>query len=372
MFLITGLAYGGAETQLVNLATRLKKRGWDVRVVSMLPPQAFTEELATAGIPLATLNMRRGVPDPRAVIRFVKILRQWRPDIVHSHMVHANLLARIARMFYKVPVVISTAHSLKEGGRWREIAYRLTDFLADLTTNVSQAAVSRYIQVGAAPKNKIIFIPNGIDTCRFQFKQKDRLRLRDEFQLTGKFVWLAVGRFEEAKDYPNLLRALKKVVPKRDGVVLLIAGQGTLFEDIKGMAYSLDLDEKIRFLGVRRDIPELMSAADAYVMSSAWEGLPMVLLEAAACELPIVATDVGGNGEIVLDGFNGYLVPPRNPEALASAMLKMMSLSENERGAMGRAGREHIEANYSLDHVVDRWEDLYRDLLRKKGVSRSR
>ncbi len=370
--IITGLAYGGAETQLVNLATRLKKRGWDVHVVSMLPPQAFAEELAEAGIPLATLNMRRGVPDPRAVFRLVKILRQWRPDIVHSHMVHANLLARIARMFYKVPVVISTAHNINEGGRLREVAYRLTDFLADLTTNVSQAAVSRYIQVGAAPKNKIIFIPNGIDTCRFQFKQKDRLRLRDEFQLTGKFVWLAVGRFEEAKDYPNLLRALKKVVPKRDGVVLLIAGQGTLFEDIKGMAYSLDLDEKIRFLGVRRDIPELMSAADAYVMSSAWEGLPMVLLEAAACELPIVATDVGGNGEIVLDGFNGYLVPPRNPEALASAMLKMMSLSENERGAMGRAGREHIEANYSLDHVVDRWEDLYRDLLRKKGVSRSR
>ena len=94
-------------------------------------------------------------------------------------------------------------------------------------------------------------------------------------------------------------------------------------------------------------------------------------LEAAACELPIVATDVGGNGEIVLDGFNGYLVPPRNPEALASAMLKMMSLSEMKEGLWG-AGRAHIEANYSLDHVVDRWEDLYRDLLRKKGVSRSR
>lgn len=369
MFLITGLAYGGAETQLVNLATRLKKRGWDVRVVSMLPPQAFTEELAAAGIPLATLNMRRGVPDPRAVFKLVKILRQWRPDIVHSHMVHANLLARIARVFYKVPVVISTAHSINEGGRLREVAYRLTDFLADLTTNVSRAAVSRYIQVGAAPKNKIIFMPNGIDTCHFQFKQKDRLRLRDELQLTDKFVWLAVGRFEEAKDYPNLLQALKKVVPERDGVVLLIAGQGTLFEEMRAMAYSLELAEKVRFLGVRRDVPELMSAADAYVMSSAWEGLPMVLLEAAACALPIVATDVGGNGEIVLDGFNGYLVPPRNPEALASVMLKMMSLSENERGAMGRAGRAHIEANYSLDRVVDQWENLYQDLLRKKGIN---
>jgi len=367
--IITGLAYGGAETQLVNLATRLKKRGWDVHVVSMLPPQAFAEELAEAGIPLATLNMRRGVPDPRAVFKLVKILRQWRPDIVHSHMVHANLLSRIVRMFYRVPVVISTAHNINEGGRWREIAYRLTDFLADLTTNVSQAAVNRYVNVGAVPKGKIIFMPNGIDTCRFQFKQKDRLRLRDEFQLTGKFVWLAVGRFEEAKDYPNLLQALKKVVPERDGVVLLIAGQGTLFEEMRAMAYSLELAEKVRFLGVRRDVPELMSAADAYVMSSAWEGLPMVLLEAAACELPIVATDVGGNSEIVLDGTSGFIVPPRDPEALAAAMLKMMSLSEDERRAMGRAGRAHIEANYSLDRVVDQWENLYQDLLRKKGIN---
>lgn len=369
IFLTTGLAYGGAETQSVNLATRLKKRGWDVRVVSMLPPQAFTEELAAAGIPLATLNMRRGVPDPRAVFKLVKILRQWRPDIVHSHMVHANLLARIARVFYKVPVVISTAHNINEGGRLREVAYRLTDFLADLTTNVSRAAVSRYIQVGAAPKGKIIFMPNGIDTSRFQFKHGARLQLRDKLELRDKFTWLAVGRFEEAKDYPSLLRAFKRAAEVRNDAVLLIAGQGTLFEEIKGIAYSLDLAKKIRFLGVRRDIPELMSAADAYVMSSAWEGLPMVLLEAASCELPIVATDVGGNGEIVLQDINGYIVPPRDPEAIASAMLKMMSLSEEERKAMGRAGRAHIEANYSLDHVVDRWEELYRDLLLKKGIS---
>ncbi|RKO68138.1 glycosyltransferase [Desulfofundulus salinus] len=135
------------------------------------------------------------------------------------------------------------------------------------------------------------------------------------------------------------------------------------------MAHSLGLTERVRFLGVRRDIPELMSSADAYVMSSAWEGLPMVLLEAAACELPVVSTDAGGNSEIVLDGVSGYIVPPRDPQALAAAMLKMMSLPEEERRAMGRAGRAHIEANYSLDHVVDQWEKLYRDLLLKKGIS---
>ena len=368
LFLITGLAYGGAETQLVNLATRLKKRGWEVRVVSMLSPQAFTEELKEAGIPLSTLNMRRGVADPRAVFRLVKILREWRPDIVHSHMIHANLLARVTRLFYKIPVLISTAHSIDEGGRWREIAYRLTDSLADLTTNVSQAAVERYIRVGAAPKDKIIFVPNGIDTSRFKPDRDTGWRLRNELGIDNYFVWLAVGRFEAAKDYPNMLQAFKMVVDKKQDTLLLLAGQGSLLEETRKLANELDLEDKVRFLGVRRDVPDLMNAADAYVMSSAWEGMPMVLLEAEACGLPVVATDVGGNSEVILNNKSGYIVPPGDSEALAAAMMKMMSLPEAERRAMGRAGRAHIEANYSLERVVDQWEELYRELLQRKGL----
>jgi len=334
----------------------------------MLPPQAFTEELKEAGIPLSTLNMRRGVADPRAVFRLVKILREWRPDIVHSHMVHANLLARIARIFYRIPVLICTAHSIDEGGRWREIAYRLTDFLADLTTNVSQAAVERYIRVGAAPKNKIRFIPNGIDTAKFKPDEAASWRLRNELGIDNYFVWLAVGRFEVAKDYPNMLQAFKMIVDKKQDTLLLLAGQGSLLEETRKLANELDLEDKVRFLGVRRDVPDLMNAADAYVMSSAWEGMPMVLLEAEACGLPVVATDVGGNSEVILNNKSGYIVPPGDSEALAATMVKMMALPEAERRAMGRAGRAHIEANYSLERVVDHWEGLYHELLQRKGL----
>lgn len=368
LFLITGLAYGGAETQLVNLAISLKKRGWEVRVVAMLPPQAFTEELKEAGIPLSTLNMRRGVADPRAVFGLVKTLREWKPDIVHSHMIHANLLARIARIFYRIPVLICTAHSIDEGGRWREIAYRLTDFLADLTTNVSQAAVERYIRVGAVPKGKIRYVPNGVDTAKFKPDEVVVKRLRNELGINDCFIWLAVGRFEEAKDYPNMLQAFKMVVDKKQDTLLLLAGQGSLLEETRKLANELDLEDKVRFLGVRRDVPDLMNAADAYVMSSAWEGMPMVLLEAEACGLPVVATEVGGNGEVILNNKSGYVVPPGDSEALATAMVKMMALSEVERRAMGKAGRAHIEANYSLERVVDQWEELYRQLLQRKGL----
>jgi len=369
LFLITGLSYGGAETQLVNLATKLKERGWDVRVVSMLPPQAFVEELKNADIPLATLNMRRGVADPRAVFRLLKILREWKPDIVHSHMVHANLLARVVRIFCKIPVLISTAHNIDEGGRWREIVYRLTDPLVDLTTNVSRAAVERYICVGVVPKNKIRFMPNGIDTAKFNLNKAAGKRLRNELGVDNYFVWLAVGRFEEAKDYPNMLRAFKMIVSKKSNVVLLLVGQGSLMEEVKKLASELKLGDKVRFLGVRRDVPDLMNAADAYVMSSAWEGMPMVLLEAGACGLPIVATDVGGNSEVVLNNKTGFIVPPRNPEALAQAMEKMMALPQEKRLEMGKAGRTYIEANYSLEHVVDQWVALYKELLTKRRLA---
>jgi glycosyltransferase involved in cell wall biosynthesis len=112
-----------------------------------------------------------------------------------------------------------------------------------------------------------------------------------------------------------------------------------------------------------------MSAADAYVMSSAWEGMPMVLLEAAAAGLPIVATRVGGNHEVVVDEESGFLVPPRDDEALGSAMLRLGELSEARRRSMGERGHEHIRTHYGLSRVAERWEEIYREVLKRKGIA---
>lgn len=369
LLLATSLDYGGAESQTACLATKLKTRGWKVQVVSMLPPRAYAEELAAAGIPVNSLGMRRGVPDPRALFRLVRILRHIRPLVLHSHMVHANLLARLARLLASVPVLVCTAHSINEGGRRREMAYRLTDFLCDITTQVSRAGLERYVQIGAVPSHKIRFIPNGVDASRFRPDREARIRLREDIKLEEYFTWLAVGRFDYAKDYPTMLHAFSRVIRENPTSILLIVGQGPLRPKIERLAIELGIKEAIRFLGVRSDIPELMNAADAYVMSSAWEGMPMVLLEAAATGLPIVATNVGGNSELVLDGQTGFLVPPRDPQALAEAMLCLMRLPYEIRQSMGQAGRTHVEAHYDLERVVDQWEALYCELLQRKGVT---
>ncbi len=365
VFIITSLAYGGAETQLVQLARRLTSRGWNVRVVSMIPRQAFVEEFEQAGIPVFSLDMRRGVPDPRAIFRLAAILRRERPQVVHSHMVHANLLARLVRPIARVPVLVCTAHNINEGGRLREVAYRLSDPLCDLTPQVSRAGLERSVRVGAVPGHRIRFFPNGVDAEDFRPDPEARRRIQGQLDVGDAFAWLAVGRFEKNKDYPNMLRAFARLRRERDGL-LLIAGGGSLRGEAERLAAELGVAASVKFLGIRKDVPGLMNAADAYLMSSAWEGMPIVLLEASATGLPVVATDVGGNREVVLDGRSGLLVPSGDPEALARAMLRLLEMPPDERGRMGGAGRAHVMGEYDMEKVVDRWENLYGELLDRK------
>jgi len=370
LFLSTSMGMGGADSQLLSAAHGMRSRGHEVRIVSLTQLGPMGLEAQRAGIPTESLDMRRGVPDPRGLVRLVRLVRAWRPDVLHSHMVHANLMARVLRVITPVPVMVSTIHNIYEGGRLRMAAYRLTNALVDHVTIVSQAAADRFVRERIVPESLLTVIPNGVDTEQFRRIPRDvGHSLRQSLGLEGKFVWLAVGRFEIAKDYPNMLRGFARVRERFPQATLLLVGRGSLQSETERLAQSLDLGSGVRFLGVRDDVVQVMSAADGYVMSSAWEGMPMVLLEAAAAGLPIVTTRVGGNHEVVRDGESGFVVPPRDHEALGRAMLQLMELSETERRSMGDRGREIIRAHYGLNRVVERWEELYRDVLARKGLT---
>ncbi|MGB7553093.1 MAG: glycosyltransferase [Candidatus Korobacteraceae bacterium] len=368
-FLITSLdPVGGAETQVASLAKGLQGRGWKITVISMLPEgDRLAAELRACGVRVTTLAMKKGKADPRAIWRLAKILRVLKPDVLHAHMVKANLLARVIRLFVSVPVVISTAHSICEGGRLLDLAYRLTDGLGDVTTNVCQAAAHRYIRGGLVPEKRLRVVSNGIDTVRFSPDHSCREELRKVLDIGDKFVWLAIGGLREVKDYPNLLRAFAHF--RR--ATLLIAGEGELRPQLERLAAELQITGRVRFLGFRQDCSELLNAADGYVLSSLWEGLPLVLLEAAATALPVVASDVGGTSEIVMDGKTGFLVPAANSCALRNAMQAVMELPEFERSQMGLAGREYVLSRYSMAQIISKWESLYRDFLGKRMIAPS-
>jgi glycosyltransferase involved in cell wall biosynthesis len=370
-FVTTSLMRGGAETQVYLLARTLRERGHEVQIVTMTPPQAYVEETREHGIELVDLGMRTGVPDPRGLARLVRAWRAFAPDVAHAHMIHAVLLARLGRPFARVPVLVSTAHNLTEGARWRELAYRWTDRLGDLTTNVCQAAVDRYVRVGAAPAGRIVRMPNGIEVAAFGPDPAVRERLRGELGLgADRFAWLAVGRLEEQKDVPTLLQAATRLPAS---AVTLLVGEGPLRAELEARRDALGLSaEQVRFLGARSDVADLLRAVDGYAMSSAWEGLPLVLLEAAASGLPIVATRVGGNDEIVEDGATGRLVPSGDPEALAAAMSDTMTMPPERRAAWGRAGRARIEREFDIERVVDAWSTLYASLWNDRGKGPTR
>ncbi|WP_243031838.1 glycosyltransferase [Thermus altitudinis] len=371
--MLTGLSRGGAETQVFLLASGLMRRGWDVQVISLLPGGDLRGELEAAGIPVMDLSMNRGMPDPKAIWRLARALRRFRPNVLHAHMIHANLLARVVRLLVPVPVVVCTAQNTLEVGRTfrtersTHLAYRLTDFLCDLTTQVSREGYARFLEGKAVRPDKLRFVPNAVDTQRFVPNPHTGLRLREELGIErDAFVWLAVGRLEEQKDYPILFQSFSQVVPEYPRVQLLVVGQGSLEKELRQLVESLGLQTSVRFLGLRKDVPDLMNAADAFVMSSAWEGMPMVLLEAHATGLPIVATNVGGIPDVVVQERTGFLVPPKDPTALAEAMKRLMGLPLEDRLKMGSEGRAWVVSHYSLDAILNLWEALYTSILAQK------
>ena len=363
VLLTTNLARGGAETQVAGLARELQRRGWEVSVISLLEPTAFEEELAAAGVAVFHLGMRPGVASPLGFIRLLALLRKIRPQVLHSHMFHANLLARQARLLYPAPVLISTLHSIAESGResgkikWRDRLYRTTDSLADVTVAVCEAVADRHAEAGAVSKKRLRAIPNGVDTRVFRPDAERRERMRRELGLGTEFVWLAVGRLMWKKGYETMLRAFAE----QGRSLLLIAGSGPQERELEELARELRVHA--RFLGPRDDVPELMAASDGFVQSSLVEGLPLALLEAAASGLPSVVSDAGGVSEVVHDGRTGFVVPLGNPQALGAAVSRLVAMPEEQRRRLGVAAREHVVNNFDLDVVVTRWEGLYRELL---------
>jgi glycosyltransferase involved in cell wall biosynthesis len=373
LMLVTNLTFGGAETQVVRLAIDFKARGYEVCVVSMMTPETWVQQLVAAGVKVETLGMARGSADPRAILRLRKLIKQFQPDAVHCHMFHANLLGRITRIFCPMPALICTVHNLREtserggGTAWKEALYRVTDFLATRTTIICKAAFDRYVKVRAVPRFRLEVVPNGIDTKAFRPSAELRQASRRALGVENRFVWLAVGRLVKQKDYPNLIKAVARL--SELDFVVLVAGNGPLEEELRSDCANRGLSDKIQFMGAREDIRNLYAAADAYVMSSEFEGFSMALLEAAAMELPVVATDAGGNREIVVDGVTGYIVPTMNPLQLASKMRNLMLASDQTRMQMGIEARAFCSTHFEANIIASNWLSLYTNCLQKSGTA---
>jgi glycosyltransferase involved in cell wall biosynthesis len=352
---------GGAERQVILLAKGLCRRGWKVSVVALSGSGGdAAAELTAAGAGFVTLRMRKGLADPRGWIRFHGWLRHHSPDLMHAHLPHAAWLARWSRLAAPVRVIVDTLHSSSTGPVGRKLGYRWSGWLTDRVTAVSQAAAVAHLSCSMVSQSKLLVLPNGVDGSVWRPDPPVRKAARLELRLEGEFLWLAAGRLEPVKDYPTLLAAMVLVA---EPAQLLIAGAGPQKDELVQLAAKLGLERRVRFLGFVTDVHRWMQAADGFVLSSRWEGLPMGLLEAAACGLPAVATCVPGTPEVILNGQTGWLTPASDCAALGEFMTRMVRLPSEERRAMGERARNLVMERFSMEAVLDRWEALYRHLL---------
>jgi glycosyltransferase involved in cell wall biosynthesis len=360
-YLLNTLATGGAERLIVGLADRMVARGHAVEIVALREPAA--DELPSSAT-VRHLGIRRNPASlPGAFFRAIRSLRAFRPDIIHSSNFHGNILARASRPMVPGTRVVSTIHNVYEGGAVRSFMMRCTDGLSDHTAAVSHAAAEQAILRRVVPQSKCSVIANGVDCNEFSPQAQRRAIERGNAGLGNEFVWLAVGRLVPAKDYPNLLQAFAQVHAASPETRLWIAGEGKreYSVELRELAATLGLDASVSWLGVRRDIPALLDGADAFVLSSAWEGMPLALAEAMAMEKPFVATDVGGVRELA--GECGEIVPARNYHELAAAMMKLMRESPELRQSRGQAARRRILEHFTIEQSAAQWEALYRRVI---------
>ena len=357
-YIVTTLGIGGAEKQTIQIAERMHARAHVVLLMVLLAP---AEHEWPTELPVVRLNLSRNISGVLKGLRFARtFLTVFGADILHSHTFPANVFARLLRATGSSAKVINTIHNVREGGWMRSMLYRATNRWLTRATAVSEAVRETYVARKLIPAQKISVLRNGIDLDHFQQNKARRSRIRQELNAEGKFVWVAVGRIADAKDYPNLLRAFAIVQNRFPLTRLWIAGENSggmnarAARELDGL---LTQSEGVSCLGFRSDIAALLDAADGFVLSSAWEGMPLVVAEAMAMEKPVIATDVGGVREII--GNFGVTVPARDSSALASAMSGVMTEAHSVLEDRLRSARKRIEQCFSIDSRVEEWEHLY-------------
>jgi glycosyltransferase involved in cell wall biosynthesis len=349
---------GGAERQALLLAKGLAARGWRVTLVTLAGcGGAEKERLAQAGVGYLSLEMRKGLADPRGWRQLRCWLRQERPQVVHAHLAHAAWMARAVRLIAPAPVVVDTLHSSATGGWTRRLGYRMSRGLSDCVTAVSASVAQAHLAKAMARPERLLVLPNGVNLDEWRPDAGRRAAKRRALGIGEEFLWIAAGRLEPVKDYPTLLKAMALAPEAR----LAIAGAGAQEGELRRLIAALNLGARVRLIGFEPDLTDWMRAADGFVAASLWEGLPMSLLEAAACALPAVATDVPGLRDAVRPGETGFLAKAGDSNALAAAMRRLMAAET--RAAMGAQARARVEREYSLTAVLDRWERLYEELI---------
>ncbi len=363
---VLGLNVGGLERMVLRLLERTPRDRFSPLVCVLEGPGALARELERLDVPLAEVPRRRGL-DPRLAIRLAAWLRREGVALVHTHNPAPHLYGALAAALARgaagePPRVVHTKHGRNYPTvRRKVIANRVASALTDRVVAVSDDARAVAIEVEGVDPSRVVTILNGVDTDEIRpggdaRAARARLGAPEEGFHVG-----CVARLSPEKDHATLLEAFARLRARRASAHLTLVGDGPLRGALERDAARLGIAGAVTFAGMRSDVPALLPAFDVFALASRTEGISLTLLEAAAAGVPLVATRVGGNAEVLGGGEAGLLVPAGAPDALAAALEAVAA--RPDRAELGRRGRARVVARFGADRMARAYGELYDELL---------
>lgn len=347
------LKTGGLERILADLARHHDRSTCQLEFLAMRDVGRFADEIRSGGGIVHQLKPANRWGQMRQMRR---LFRERRFDVVHTHNTYPHIYATLAARLAGVSVVVNTRHGQRAGHNWKSrLPFRWASHLVDRIITVSDDAARLCVDDDGVNPQKVRRIWNGIDLADFAFCGP-----------ITRSVAISVARLSPEKDFPTLLKAVPFVVQQIPDFQLKIVGNGPERERLEQLVAESGITDRVQLLGERTDVPELLGGAGFFVTSSLTEGISLTLLEAMAVGLPVVATAVGGNPEIVVDGETGYLVPPSDEQQLAAAIIRMCR-NQTAWMAMGQAGRDRVARHFDVRRMAREYEQLYRGLIWEKA-----
>jgi glycosyltransferase involved in cell wall biosynthesis len=367
VYFLTSVVRGGVEEHVLSLVKRLDRRHFTVSLVA--PPElldAFEADLK--GVEVQTLAVTVDAPwRPRHVrdlVRVYRFIRRQRPDIVNCHLLRATFIGAPLAKLAGVRRVIATNHGPDP---WRHGPIkgwygvdRLVGRFIDLTIAVCASAKDALVRTKGLSADGIIVINNGRELEDFEpLVPAEAAAVRRELQLPATDpVVVIVGRLETQKGHQFALDAMPLVLARHPRTRLLLVGDGALRASLEKQARAVGVADSVTFTGFRRDVRRLLGVADVVALPSLWEGLPLTLIEALAMAKPVLATAVNGAPDVVVDGHTGLLVPPGDSQAFGRRLVELLD-APDRAACLGRAGREHVLANFTIDRQIEETARCY-------------
>lgn len=366
---ITGLEVGGAETVLAGLLER-RPDDIEIRVFALIDGGAIADRIASYGVQVIGLHMRAGKPSLAAFFRLLGELRRFRPDLVHTWLYHADLMGSLAARLAGVRHVIWHLHNCDlsvDRTRWLtraivRILAAMSRSVPDVILSCSEEAARSHVLLGY-DEQRIQILPNGIDATRFAPSAEARSDVRQELGIPAEALLVGlVARVDPQKNHQGFFEAVRIFFEQGGDAYFLLAGRDVTTDhwQLGGWREQTGRPERVVLLGPRSDVPRLMAALDVATSSSLGEAFPLVIIEAMACGVPCVATDVGDCRTMI--GDTGVVVPPGDNAALARGWQQVLEMADSERSGLGDRARQRVLEHYTIQRFADRVWALYRQV----------